>query len=176
MRFYQFSSLALVLLAGLATNCQPGRSQGRAVYFGPTAVYRLGKTDQEVTPDPAATTFYEQRFNFHPRFNQPLHRLVRGTGPETVYLGLVMPPVPARLAALTAPDSVWQLVSERAEPHGNGRLALLKNVRRGEYNVRYVGKAAKSGNTHVINLLTADSAVARSYYVAKPLFKGNLLL
>ena len=176
MFFRQIKWVALASAGLLLSSCQPGQSQGRAVKFGPTPVYRLGKGAQEVAPDKALTDFYEQRFNFHPRFNQPLHRLVRGNGPD-VYLGLVVPPGPADLAVLTRPDSVWQVVlASRAEPRGAGQLALLRDPRRGEYNVRYVGKAAKSGNTHVINLLTTDSTVARSYYSADKLFRGDLLL
>ncbi len=157
----------------LLSSCQPGQSQGRAVRFGPTPVYRLAKGAQEVVPDKATTQFYEQRFNFHPRFNQPLHRLVRGNGPD-VYLGLVVPPGPTDLAVLIRPDSVWQAVANRTEPQG--QLAMFRNPRRGEYNVRYAGKAVKTGNIHVINLLTTDSTLARSYYSADKLFKGNLLL
>ena len=173
-RYFRLASgLSLGLMLG---SCQQGQSPGRAVYFGPTGVYRLTGDAQEIAPDSALTAYYGRRFNFHPRFNQPLHRLVRGSGPETVFLGLVLPPAPGNLGVLTASDSVWQQVAARAVAPGAAQVALLRNPRRGEYNVRYVGKNKKSGNTHVINLLTPDSTVARSYYAAEKLFKGNLLL
>jgi hypothetical protein len=170
----RFCCGALLLLHGaLLTGCQQAHTQSRTVYFGPTAVYRLPTGTREVKPDSASTAFYERRFNFHPRFNQPLHRVVAGIPAETVYLGLVMAPVPADLGVLVAPDSVWQVVERKALPHA-GQLALLRG-RHGEFDVRYVGRAS-SGNTHVVNLLTRDSVVARSYYEAPKLFKGNLLL
>lgn len=159
---------------GLA-GCSRSQYQGRAVYFGPTAVYRLADGTQEVKPDARSTAFYEQRFNFHPQVNQPLHRIVATTGgAETVYLGLALPPLPPDLAVLAASDSVWTVVQTRPLP-GKAQLALLKS-RRGEFDVRYVGASAKSGSTHVVNLLTPDSAVARSYFDAEKIFKGNLLL
>ena len=139
-------------------------------------MYRLGADAKEIAPDSATTAYYGQRFNFHPRFNQPLHRLVRGSGPETVYLGLVLPPAPRNLVVLMASDSVWQQVATRTVSPDGAQLALLRNPRRSEYNVRYVGESKKSGNVHVVNMLTSDSTVARSYYTAEKLFKGNLLL
>ncbi|WP_046244614.1 hypothetical protein [Hymenobacter terrenus] len=171
---YRFNSwVTLFLNLGLLAGCQQARTQSRTVYFGPTAVYKLPDGTREEKPNKETTASYERRFNFHPRFNQPLHRIVAGKDAETVYLGLAMPPVPANLQALVEPDSVWQVVERRALP-GEAQLALLRG-HRGEFNVRYVGRAT-SGNTHVVNLLTRDSVVARSYYMAPKLFKGNLLL
>ena len=158
----------------LVTGCQRDHYQDHVVRFGATNVYKLTGGAREQTPDKSATQFYEQRFNFHPRFNQPLHRIVAGEGAETVYLGIVVPPVPNNLGVLTQSDSVWTLVQEKTLT-GKARLALLKN-QRGEYDVRYVGASSKSNNTHVINLFTKDSVTARSYYDASKLFKGNLLL
>jgi hypothetical protein len=163
----------VLLSAGLLAGCQHAPPQSQTVYFGPTAVYRLPKGTHEASPDTASTAFYERRFNFHPRFNQPLHRVVVGSPTETVYLGLAVPPVPANLQALVAPDSAWGVVERKALPHA-AHLALLRG-HRGEFDVRYVGRAS-SGNVHVVNLLTRDSVVARSYYEAPTLFKGNLLL
>jgi hypothetical protein len=174
--FYRQPSWMLVAGAGLLAACHAKPRLEHTVYYGSTAVYRLKPGAQEITPDKATTSFYSQRFNFHPRFNQPLHRVVRNSGTETVYLGLVMPPVPGDLTVLTLPDSVWQLVDARsASPHA-GRLALLRNARRGEYNVRYVNKIAATSNVHIINLLTSDSLLAKRYYAADSLFEGNLLL
>lgn len=169
-RFYCW---AVLLQVGLLAGCQQARPQSRTVYFGPTAVYRLPQGTREAKPDTASTAFYERRFNFHPRFNQPLHRIVAGSPTETVYLGVAVPPVPANLQALVEPDAVWQVVERQALPAG-AQLALLRG-RSGEFDVRYVGRA-KSGNIHIVNLLTRDSVVARSYYTAPRLYKGNLLL
>lgn len=164
---------ALLLHVGLLASCQQARPQSRTVYFGPTAVYRLPKGTHEAKPDIASTAFYEQRFNFHPRFNQPLHRIVAGNPTETVYLGVAVPPVPANLQALVEPDAVWQLAARKMLP-GAAQLALLRG-HNGEFDVRYVGRAT-SGNVHIVNLLTRDSVVARNYYEASKLFKGDLLL
>ncbi|MBO2011360.1 hypothetical protein [Hymenobacter negativus] len=170
---FRFNGWAVLLTLALLAGCQQAHKQSGTVYFGPTAVYRLPKGTHEAMPDTASTAFYERRFNFHPRFNQPLHRIVAGSPTETVYLGIAMPPVPANLQVLVEPDAVWQVVGRKALPSA-AQLALLRG-RNSEFNVRYVGKA-KSGNVHVVNLLTRDSVVARSYYDAPKPYKGNLLL
>ena len=175
MNYRQLSSLTLFsCTVFLLTGCYQDQQQDHVVRFGATSVYKLMDGAREQTPDKNATQFYEQRFNFHPRFNQPLHRIVAGQGAETVYLGIVAPPVPNNLGVLIQSDSVWSLLHEKKLTE-KARLALLKN-RRGEYDVRYIGESSKTNNTHVINLLTKDSVTARSYYDADNLFKGNLLL
>lgn len=175
MNYRQLSSLTLFSCAViLVTGCHRDQHQDHVVRFGATSVYKLTGGAREQTPNKSTTQFYERRFNFHPRFNQPLHRIVAGQGAETVYLGIVVPPVPNDLGVLIQSDSVWSLLQEN-HLTGKARLALLKS-KRGEYDVRYIGASSQSKNTHVINLLTEDSITARSYYDASKLFKGNLLL
>jgi len=161
----------LAALTLLGCSRKPGADS--AVYLGPTPVYKLVPGTREVAPDAPTTKLYEGMFNFHPAYNQPLHRLVVG-GNQTVYLGLVLPPLPAKLDELMVTDSAWTLVQSR--PVGKGALLGLLKGRTGAYDVRYLGASVKSQMTHVINVYTQDSALAQSYYHAEPLLKGNLLL
>ena len=166
----------LLLLGGLAgAGChQPART-ARAVYLGPTPVYQLTDSTRELVPDDSGTAFYQRRFNFHPDFNQPLHRIVSSRSTDKVYLGLVLPPLPADLATLTGSDSVWELIERRELPR-RAVVAWLRSRHRPEWNVRYLSASAKTHNTHVINLLTADSATAHRAYLAPKPFGGQLLL
>ena len=168
---------ALLALVGglLPTGCHQPPHPARAVYLGPTPVYQLTDSTRELVPDESSTAFYQCRFNFHPQVNQPLHRIVSSRSTDKVYLGLVLPPVPVSLAELTASDSVWELIERRALPH-QAVLAWLRRKRLPEWNVRYLKASAKSQNTHVINLLTTDSATARRAYLADKPFGGQILL
>ena len=167
---YGLIALSL-LLTTMACTRQPPK--GNAVYFGPTAVYRLTPETKELAPDQTTSKQYDASFNFHPNYNQPLHRIVAG-GLQTVFLGIVVPPAPKDLAELTATDAQWTRMEVKALPK-NAVMALLKDGR-GAYDVRYLGLSAKSGQIHLVNLVTQDSILARSYYDADTLFKGNLLL
>ena len=165
------AALGLALLSG----CRPPTRSQKAVYLGPAAVYQLTDSTRELVPDETATAFYQRRFNFHPRYNQPLHRIVSSRSTDKVYLGLVLPPLPPDLATLTESDSVWELVERRALPK-HAVLAWLRSKRGREWNVRYLGASAKSKNTHVIQLLTTDSLTARRGYFAPKPFDGHILL
>ena len=170
-RWLLWAGLGPALLAGCR---QSARSQ-KAVYLGPTAVYHLTDSTRELVPDEAATVFYQRRFNFHPQINQPLHRIVSSLSTDKVYLGLVLPPLPADLATLAQSDSAWELIGRRALPR-RAVLAWLRSRRGHEWNVRYLGASAKSKNTHVIQFLTTDSATARRAYFAPKPFDGHILL
>jgi hypothetical protein len=92
---------------------------------------------------------------------------------ETVYLGLIVPPFPPKLTDFLASDSVWtQLATKKMDL---GDMGMMKYAL-GGYNVRYVFASKKTGQTHAINLFTADSATAQGYYDAEKPFKGALLL
>ncbi len=169
---FRYSAIALLLIVG----CQKPARTARAVYFGPTAVFALTDSTRELTPDETTTTFYQRRFNFHPTVNQPLHRIVSSRSTDKVYLGLVLPPVPPALADLAQTDSVWQLIERRELPR-QAVIARFRSLRRPtEWNVRYLLTSKKSTNSHVINLLTTDSATAHRVYLADKPFNGQLLL
>jgi hypothetical protein len=177
MRSYLLARVAL-LVGSLTTlaSCHKTASSARAVYLGPTAVYQLSDNAKELLPDKFSTTFYQDRFNFHPQYNQPLHRIVAvGNSTDKVYLGVVLPPLPADLSVLTESDSIWQLIERRALPN-HSILARLRSKKGAEFDVRYLGASAKSQNTHVVNYLTADSATAQRIYLADKPFEGKLLL
>ena len=165
---------ALLVGGVLMAACNKPVRTVRAVYFGPAPVYQLTDSTRELVPDESATAFYQRRFNFHPLVNQPLYRLVSSPTTDKVYLGLVLPPLPATLADLVVSDSVWQLMERRTLPQG-AVLAWLRRKRGHEWNVRYLGASAKTKNTHVINLLSTDSAAARRFYFAEKPFGGRLL-
>jgi hypothetical protein len=169
MKIWQGMVLSVVLPLMMANTCQKRKD---AVYLGGTPVYQLSAETREVAPTPAAIKEYETKFNYYSQYNVPLHRVVMGKG-QTVYLGLIVPPFPPTLSYFLASDSVWtQLESKKV---GEGGMAFMKYAL-GGYNVRYVFASKKTAQTHAINLFTADSATARSYYDAEKPYKGALLL
>lgn len=140
--------------------------------MGPAQVYSLAPGDKVLAPEPASTQYYERLFNHHPQYNQPLHRIVKSTT-QTVYLGIVVPPLPPSPADLLASDSIWQQKAMRKV--GAAYAGFLQDGQ-GQYNVRYLAMSGKTKFLHVINLLTADSALARRQYEATPPLQGHVLL
>ena len=160
------------LAFGFLAACKgPGQAPD-VVYMGPAQVFALQPGAKVLAPEPASTAYYEQLFNHHPQYNQPLHRIVKSTA-NTVYLGVVMDPLPPSPADLLATDSVWTVVAARKV--GAAQVGLLRG-KGGQYNVRYLATSSKTKFLHVINLLTTDSADARQQYEANPPLHGRVLL
>ena len=171
MRRTPFGFLAGLLIL-LSAACGKVPTNSDSVYLGPYPIYKLKPGYKEVVPNSMAVKRYEQLFNYYAQYNVPLHRIVLGDS-ATIYLGLVVDPMPATLQDLLSSDSIW--TQKASKQIGGGYLGLL-SYRKGGYNVRYLQKSAKTKQVHAINLFTEDSATASFYYNGEKLFNGCLLL